>query len=137
RLVLARGAVVWRVDFAVEHDGRAQDDSGAGTARDAVEPGHARHPRRPGSCRRSADDRVAGVDSAGRRHHASRGGDGASAESEYGHQALSDVIPLRDLFGMLFFVSVGMLLDPAIVWQHLGTLSVVVIVVAIGKAAIL
>ena len=33
-------------------------------------------------------------------------------ESEYAHQALSDVIPLRDLFGMLFFVSVGMLLDP-------------------------
>ena len=33
-------------------------------------------------------------------------------ESEYAHQALSDIIPLRDLFGMLFFVSVGMLLDP-------------------------
>ena len=33
-------------------------------------------------------------------------------ESEYAHQALSDVVPLRDLFGMLFFVSVGMLLDP-------------------------
>ena len=39
-------------------------------------------------------------------------------ESEYAHQALSDVMPLRDLFGMLFFVSVGMLLDPALVWQH-------------------
>src|SRR5206468_7687406 len=50
-------------------------------------------------------------------------------ESEYAHQALSDVIPLRDLFGTLFFVSVGMLLDPALVWQHLGTLSVVVIAV--------
>ena len=35
------------------------------------------------------------------------------SESEYAHQALSDVAPLRDLFGMLFFVSVGMLLDPA------------------------
>ena len=35
-------------------------------------------------------------------------------ESEYAHQALSDVIPLRDIFGMLFFVSVGMLLDPAV-----------------------
>ena len=39
-------------------------------------------------------------------------------ESEYAHQALSDVMPLRDVFGMLFFVSVGMLLDPALVWQH-------------------
>ena len=43
-------------------------------------------------------------------------------ESEYAHQALSDIVPLRDLFGMLFFVSVGMLLDPALVWQQLGAL---------------
>lgn len=33
------------------------------------------------------------------------------ADSEYGHQALADVLPLRDLFTSLFFVSVGMLLD--------------------------
>jgi predicted Kef-type K+ transport protein len=41
-------------------------------------------------------------------------------ESEYVHQALSDVMPLRDLFGMLFFVSVGMLLDPGLVWAQVG-----------------
>jgi CPA2 family monovalent cation:H+ antiporter-2 len=58
-------------------------------------------------------------------------------ESEYAHRALSDVIPIRDLFGMLFFVSVGMLLDPALVWQHLGSLSAVVIAVTVGKMAIL
>lgn len=58
-------------------------------------------------------------------------------ESEYAHQALSDVIPLRDVFGMLFFVSEGMLLDPAQVWQHLGTLAVTVIAVTLGKSAIL
>jgi CPA2 family monovalent cation:H+ antiporter-2 len=57
-------------------------------------------------------------------------------ESEYAHQALSDVIPLRDVFGMLFFVSVGMLLDPALVWRHIDTLLVVVAVVIAGKAAI-
>jgi CPA2 family monovalent cation:H+ antiporter-2 len=33
------------------------------------------------------------------------------ADSEYGHQALADVLPLRDLFTSLFFVSIGMLLD--------------------------
>jgi CPA2 family monovalent cation:H+ antiporter-2 len=33
------------------------------------------------------------------------------ADGEYGHQALADVLPLRDLFTSLFFVSVGMLLD--------------------------
>jgi CPA2 family monovalent cation:H+ antiporter-2 len=58
-------------------------------------------------------------------------------ESEYAHQALSDVTPLRDILGMLFFVSVGMLLDPIVVWQHLGVLAVVVAAVIVGKAAIL
>ena len=58
-------------------------------------------------------------------------------ESEYAHQALSDVAPLRDLFGMLFFVSVGMLLDPALLWQQLGVLALVVLAVVVGKAAIL
>ncbi|HYK89839.1 MAG TPA: cation:proton antiporter [Acidobacteriota bacterium] len=33
------------------------------------------------------------------------------SESEYSHQALSEIVPLRDVFGMLFFVSLGMLLD--------------------------
>src|SRR5206468_2278695 len=58
-------------------------------------------------------------------------------ESEYAHQALSDVIPLRDVFGMLFFVSVGMLLDPMLIWRHLGTVLVVVPAVIAGKATIL
>jgi len=35
------------------------------------------------------------------------------SESDYSHQALSDIIPLRDVFSLLFFASVGMLLDPA------------------------
>jgi CPA2 family monovalent cation:H+ antiporter-2 len=58
-------------------------------------------------------------------------------ESEYAHQALSDVIPLRDVFGMLFFVSVGMLLDPSFAWQHPLQLAAVVVAVIVGKAAIL
>jgi CPA2 family monovalent cation:H+ antiporter-2 len=59
------------------------------------------------------------------------------SESEYAHQALSDVSPLRDLFGMLFFVSVGMLLDPALLWDQLGALALVVPMIVIGKGAIL
>lgn len=59
------------------------------------------------------------------------------SESDYAHQALSDVTPLRDLFGMLFFVSVGMLLDPAMLWQQLGSLTAVVAAIVIGKGAIL
>jgi CPA2 family monovalent cation:H+ antiporter-2 len=55
------------------------------------------------------------------------------SESDYGHQALSDIIPLRDLFGLLFFVSVGMLLDPAFLLAHLGIVALVVSVVMVGK----
>ena len=42
------------------------------------------------------------------------------SESDYGHQALSDILPLRDLFGLLFFASVGMMFDPAFLVDHLN-----------------
>lgn len=58
------------------------------------------------------------------------------SESEYSHQALSDIIPLRDVFGLLFFVSVGMLLDPAFLMANLGTILLVVLLVAVGKGLI-
>jgi monovalent cation:H+ antiporter-2, CPA2 family len=41
------------------------------------------------------------------------------SESDHNHQALSDIIPLRDIFGLLFFASVGMLLDPVYLREHL------------------
>ncbi len=55
------------------------------------------------------------------------------SESDYSHQALSDIIPLRDIFGLLFFASVGMLLDPAFLLDNLGTIVLVVLLVAVGK----
>lgn len=58
------------------------------------------------------------------------------SESEYSHQALSDIIPLRDLFGLLFFVSVGMLLDPAFLLANAGVIFLMVMLVATGKALI-
>jgi len=33
------------------------------------------------------------------------------SESEYGQQAFSEILPLKDIFSILFFVSIGMLLD--------------------------
>lgn len=58
------------------------------------------------------------------------------SESDYGHQALSDIIPLRDLFGLLFFVSVGMLLDPVFLIENWQIILVVVLIVAVGKGLI-
>lgn len=40
------------------------------------------------------------------------------SETEYQYQALSDVAGLRDLFSLLFFVSVGMLVDPTFFIAH-------------------
>lgn len=58
------------------------------------------------------------------------------SESDYSYQALSDVIPLRDVFGILFFVSVGMLIDPAFLVANLGLVLTVVAIVLLGKSLI-
>jgi len=58
------------------------------------------------------------------------------SESDYGHQALSDIIPLRDLFGLLFFASVGMLFDPVFLMDHLVEVVVLVAAVSFGKGII-
>ena len=56
------------------------------------------------------------------------------AGSSLSAQAMKDTLPLRDAFAVLFFVSVGMLFDPAVLWtQPLAVLGVVSIVVG-GKA---
>ncbi len=58
------------------------------------------------------------------------------SESDYGYQALSDIIPLRDVFSLLFFTSIGMLLDPEFLWDHLGMILFLVSIVMLGKALI-
>ena len=45
-------------------------------------------------------------------------------ETRFAHQALAEVTPLRDIFAALFFVSLGMLLDPSFVaanWTLVAT----------------
>ena len=59
------------------------------------------------------------------------------SESEFSHQALSDVVPIRDLFGLLFFVSVGMLLDPAFTINHAGRIAAVVLLTFLGKSLLI
>ena len=58
------------------------------------------------------------------------------SQSDYSHQALADVEPLRDVFAMLFFVSVGMLLDPAFLIQNAGTVALVVALVFAVKGLV-
>jgi CPA2 family monovalent cation:H+ antiporter-2 len=51
--------------------------------------------------------------------------------SEYSLRAATDALPMRDAFAVLFFVSVGMLLDPLAMleapWLMLGALAIVLI----------
>lgn len=58
------------------------------------------------------------------------------SESDYGYQALSDIIPLRDVFSLLFFTSVGMLFDPHYLLSSPGLVVFLVCVVMIGKGLI-
>ena len=58
------------------------------------------------------------------------------SETDANHQAAADVIPLREAFAVLFFVSVGMLLDPAVLVDHLGLFVAVLLAVLFGNAII-
>ena len=64
----------------------------------------------------------------------------AISESEYSHQALSDIMPFREAFMSLFFISVGMLLKPAIVFKFplllLGMVLSIVLVKALLTSAV-
>jgi monovalent cation:H+ antiporter-2, CPA2 family len=59
------------------------------------------------------------------------------SESDYGYQALSEIIPLRDVFSLLFFTSIGMLLDPDFLLDNWLMVLFLVLVVMLGKAVIL
>ncbi len=54
-------------------------------------------------------------------------------ESEFSHRAADESLPLRDAFAVLFFVSVGMLFDPAVIWQQPVKLLAVVAIILVGK----
>jgi CPA2 family monovalent cation:H+ antiporter-2 len=58
------------------------------------------------------------------------------ADTEYGHQALADVLPLRDLFASLFFVSMGMLLDVRTLLDQPGVILGALVALLLGKALI-
>jgi CPA2 family monovalent cation:H+ antiporter-2 len=56
-------------------------------------------------------------------------------ESDHSHHALRETQPLQDAFAVLFFVSVGMLFDPAILIREPLQILAVLAIVIIGKSA--
>lgn len=57
-------------------------------------------------------------------------------ESEFGHQAANDSLPMRDAFAVLFFVSVGMLFNPSIVAEHPWLVLATFAIIIVGNASV-
>jgi monovalent cation:H+ antiporter-2, CPA2 family len=56
--------------------------------------------------------------------------------SELGHKAAEGTLPLRDAFAVLFFVSVGMLLNPNVLVRQPWAVSLTLLIIVIGKSSI-
>ncbi|KAA0076583.1 YbaL family putative K(+) efflux transporter [Tardiphaga sp. P9-11] len=56
------------------------------------------------------------------------------SESELSQRAANETLPLRDAFAVLFFVSVGMLVDPAIILREPLPLLATVFIILFGKS---
>ncbi len=53
--------------------------------------------------------------------------------SDYSHKAMSDIIPLRDIFGLIFFTSIGMLFDPKFFIENIREIFILVSLIISGK----
>jgi len=58
------------------------------------------------------------------------------SESDYAHESLSRLLPLRDTFVALFFVTIGALVNPAAIVANLPLLGVLLGLIVVGKLVI-
>ncbi|MBS0579365.1 MAG: cation:proton antiporter [Proteobacteria bacterium] len=54
--------------------------------------------------------------------------------SDHSHKASAYLQPLQDVFAALFFVAVGMLFEPAVLWTHPLQVLTVVAIIVVGKS---
>ncbi len=59
------------------------------------------------------------------------------SESEYSHQIIADILPFRDVFNSLFFISIGMLLSVSFFITNLPTVLAWFFALVAGKALII
>jgi CPA2 family monovalent cation:H+ antiporter-2 len=55
-------------------------------------------------------------------------------ESKESHQIGEGIVPFRDIFAVLFFVSVGMLVDPATLLANAGHVLALTVLIVVGKS---
>ena len=58
------------------------------------------------------------------------------SNSDYAHETLARLLPMRDVFVAVFFVTIGALIDPASVLANLPLLAAIIVLVVAGKLAI-
>lgn len=59
------------------------------------------------------------------------------ADTDYNHQVTTEVLPFRDVFNSLFFVSIGLLLSLSALVANIGSVAVIVVGLILGKAFII
>jgi CPA2 family monovalent cation:H+ antiporter-2 len=57
-------------------------------------------------------------------------------ESPLSHQVGADVLPFREAFAVLFFVSIGMLVNPGYIFNNIGIILTLTGLIVIGKALV-
>lgn len=58
------------------------------------------------------------------------------SQSHLSHQVGADIFSFREAFSVLFFVSVGMLVNPVFLWQNIGKVLAVTALVVVGKTIV-
>ena len=58
------------------------------------------------------------------------------SESPLSHQVAADVLPFRDAFAVLFFVSIGMLVNPSYLLNNIGSILALTSLIVLGKALV-
>ncbi len=59
------------------------------------------------------------------------------SESEFSYRTLAEVLPLRDVFATIFFVAMGMLIDPGFILDHADQVAVIAAALLVGKLLII
>jgi len=59
------------------------------------------------------------------------------SESDYSHQVAADILPFRDVFNSIFFVSIGLLLSVGALLANLGTVIALICALVIGKLVLI
>ncbi len=55
-------------------------------------------------------------------------------ETDFDHRVIAEVVPMRNLFATLFFVSVGMLIDPGFIMTHIPAVLGLTLFIVVAKA---